>query len=117
MLAWQDYIQPNIAEAFEAETGITLELTTFGSNDEAESTIQANGGRGFDVVFPSITNAAGYIASDGSSYFAEVPAEVNLDAVIPSFVRDSAALGGTHEGAQILVPFDWGTGECPSFCV
>ena len=109
VLAWQDYIQPNIAEAFEAETGITLELTTFGSNDEAESTIQANGGRGFDVVFPSITNAAGYIASDGSSYFAEVPAEVNLDAVIPSFVRDSAALGGTHEGAQILVPFDWGT--------
>jgi len=109
VLAWQDYIQPNIAEKFEADTGITLELTLFGSNDEAESTIQANGGRGFDVVFPSITNAAGYIASDGSSYFAEVPAEVNLDAVIPSFVRDSAALGGTHAGAQILVPFDWGT--------
>ncbi|CUH67340.1 hypothetical protein TG4357_02949 [Thalassovita gelatinovora] len=42
VLAWQDYIQPNIAEAFEAETGIALELTTFGSNDEAESTIRAN---------------------------------------------------------------------------
>ncbi len=109
VLAWQDYIQPNIAEKFEADTGITLELTTFGSNDESESTIQATGGRGFDVVFPSITNAAGYLASDGSSYFAEVPAEVNLDAVIPSFVRDSAALGGTHAGKQILVPFDWGT--------
>jgi spermidine/putrescine transport system substrate-binding protein len=109
VLAWPDYIQPNIAEKFEADTGITLELTTFGSNDEAESTIQANGGRGFDVVFPSITNAANYIASDGSSYFAEVPAEVTLDAVIPSFVRDSAALGGTHAGKQILVPFDWGT--------
>ena len=109
VLSWQDYVQPNIAEKFEADTGITLELTTFGSNDEAESTIQATGGRGFDVVFPSITNAAGYLASDGSSYFAEVPAEVNLDAVIPSFMRDSAALGGTHDGKQILVPFDWGT--------
>jgi len=56
VLAWQDYIQPNIAEKFEADTGIKLELTTFGSNDEAESTIRANGGKGFDIVFPSITN-------------------------------------------------------------
>ena len=56
MLAWQDYIQHNIAEAF-AETGITLELTTFGSNDEAESTIQANGGRVSMSVFSSRTNA------------------------------------------------------------
>jgi len=61
VLAWGDYVQPNIVEAFEAETGIALELTTFGSNDEAESTIRANGGKGFDVVFPSITNAAGYV--------------------------------------------------------
>jgi spermidine/putrescine transport system substrate-binding protein len=37
VLAWGDYVQPNIVEAFEAETGISLELTTFGSNDEAES--------------------------------------------------------------------------------
>ena len=59
VLAWQDYIQPNIAEKFEADTGIKLELTTFGSNDEAESTIRANGGKGFDIVFPSITNAQG----------------------------------------------------------
>jgi len=109
VLAWQDYIQPNIAEKFEADTGIKLELTTFGSNDESESTIRANGGKGFDIVFPSITNAAGYIDDNGDSYFAEVPAEVNVDNVIPSFMRDSATLGGVHNGKQILVPFDWGT--------
>ena len=50
VLVWQDYIQPNIAEKFEADTGITLELTTFGSNNEAESTISSAGGKGFDVV-------------------------------------------------------------------
>lgn len=49
VLAWGDYIQPNIAEKFEASTGIKLDLTTFGSNDEAESTIRANGGKGFDI--------------------------------------------------------------------
>ena len=55
MLAWQDYIQPNIAEAFEAETGIVLDLVTFGSNSEAQSTVNAAGGQGFDIVFPTIT--------------------------------------------------------------
>ncbi len=109
VLAWQDYIQPNIAEKFEAETGIVLELTTFGSNDEAQSTIRANGGKGFDVVFPSITNATGYLDADGESFFAPIPQEVKVDKVIPSFVRDSAALGGVHKGEQILLPFDWGT--------
>jgi len=109
VLAWGDYIQPNIAEAFEAETGITLELTTFGSNDEAESTIRANGGKGFDIVFPSITNSAGYIDDNGDSFFAAIPAGVNVDNVIPSFLRDSAALVGVFKGEQILLPFDWGT--------
>ncbi len=109
VLAWQDYIQPNIAEKFEADTGITLDLTTFGSNDEAESTIRAAGGKGFDIVFPSITNAAGYLDENGDSYFAAIPAEVNVGNVIPSFLRDSAGLGGMHAGEQILLPFDWGT--------
>ena len=109
VFAWQDYIQPNIAEKFEAETGIKLELTTYGSNDEAESTVRAAGGKGFDVVFPSITNSASYVDDNGDNFFAPVPAEVNIDAVIPSFVRDSAALGGVFNGEQILLPFDWGT--------
>lgn len=109
VLAWQDYIQPNIAEKFEADTGITLELTTFGSNNEAESTISSAGGKGFDVVFPSITNAPNYLDSDGNSYFMPLPAGVNTDAVIPSFLRDSATLGGMHNGEQVVLPFDWGT--------
>lgn len=109
VFAWQDYIQPNIAEAFEAETGITLDLTTFGSNDEAESTVRAGGGKGFDVVFPSITNATNYVDDSGDSFFMPVPAEVNTGNVIPSFMRDSASLGGVFKGEQVLLPFDWGT--------
>jgi spermidine/putrescine transport system substrate-binding protein len=109
VLAWQDYIQPNIAEKFEKDTGIKLELTTYGSNDEAESTIRAAGGKGFDVVFPSITNASGYIDDKGESFFDAIPAAVNTGNVIPSFVRDSATLGGQFKGAQILLPLVWGT--------
>lgn len=109
VLAWGDYIQPNMVEAFEKDTGIKLELTTFGSNDEAESTIRANGGKGFDIVTPSITNSAGYLDDNGDSYFAPVPAGVNVGNVIPSFLRDSASLGGVIKGEQVLLPLDWGT--------
>lgn len=109
VFAWQDYVQPNIVEKFEKDSGIKLELTTYGSNDEAESTVRANGGKGFDVVFPSITNSTNYVDDSGESFFAEVPAAVNTDAIIPSFMRDSATLGGQFKGKQILLPFDWGT--------
>lgn len=60
-------------------------------------------------MFPSITNSAGYIDDNGDSFFAAIPAGVNVDNVIPSFLRDSAALGGVFKGEQILLPFDWGT--------
>ncbi|NIZ08028.1 extracellular solute-binding protein [Pseudooceanicola sp. HF7] len=109
IFAWQDYIQPNIAEKFEAETGITLDLTTFGSNDEAESTVRANGGKGFDVVFPSITNVSNYYDDSGEHFFQPIPEDVNADAVIPAFLRDSASLGGVQNGNQVVLPFDWGT--------
>ncbi|MEM8627328.1 MAG: extracellular solute-binding protein [Pseudomonadota bacterium] len=112
VFAWQDYVQPNIKEKFEKETGIKIELTTYGSNDEAESTIQANKGKGFDVIMPSITNRAGYENADAPNGIFLKPldaSKVNFDAVIPSFLRDSAALGGTYKGDQVLLPLDWGT--------
>ena len=112
VFAWGDYIQPNIADKFENDTGINLELTTYGSNDEAESTIQANAGKGFDVIFPSITNSLGYANASAPNgiYLTMLDMnKVNVDAIIPSFLRDSAALGGTFNGKQVLLPFDWGT--------
>ncbi|MEH6647286.1 hypothetical protein [Sulfitobacter sp.] len=52
VLVWGDCIQPNIAEAFENESVIKRELTTFGSNDEAESTIRANRRHGVRYRIP-----------------------------------------------------------------
>lgn len=112
VFAWQDYIQPNIAEKFTAETGIALNLTTYGSNDEAASTLVANGGKGFDVIMPSITNRAQYESPDAPNGIFLQPideSKANLDAVIPSFLRDSVQLGATKDGHRYLIPFDWGT--------
>ena len=112
VFSWQDYIQPNIAEKFTADTGIALNLTTYGSNDEAASTLVANGGKGFDVVMPSITNRAQYESPDAPDGIFLQPideSKANLDSVIPSFLRDSVQLGATKDGNRYLIPFDWGT--------
>lgn len=50
-----------------------------------------------------------HVDDNGDSYFAEMPGGVNVGNAFASFLRDSATLGGVHNGNQILVPFDWGT--------
>ena len=46
VLAWVDYVNEDMIKGFEETTGITVNLTTFGSNDEAEQKTKAAGGKG-----------------------------------------------------------------------
>jgi len=62
--AWGDYIQPNIVEAFEKATGIKLDVSTFGSNEEAQNKLRAAGGKGFDLIFPSVDTRPDYDDGD-----------------------------------------------------
>ena len=55
VFAWGDYIQQNMIDKFEGDTGIKINLSTYGSNDEAEQKLRAAGGKGFDVIFQFCT--------------------------------------------------------------
>lgn len=107
VFAWGDYVQDNIKRAFEDETGIRLNLSTYGSNDEAENKLRAAGGAGFDIVFPSVDTGPNYYGDNLLQAIDE--SRVNVDAIIPSMYRDSVKLGATHRGRRYLVPCDWGT--------
>ncbi|SDQ82784.1 extracellular solute-binding protein [Pseudovibrio sp. Tun.PSC04-5.I4] len=107
VFAWGDYIQENMIKKFEGETGIKINLSTYGSNDEAEQKLKAAGGKGFDVIFPSITNGPNYYADGLLAPLDEN--KLKLDALVPSMLRDSVDLGGTYRGKRMLLPFDWGT--------
>lgn len=112
VFAWGDYIQDNQIEAFESATGITINLSTYGSNDEAENKLRAAGGQGFDVIFPSITNRSNYDDTNapGGSWLSPLDeTRLNLDNVIASMLRDSIQLGAVRRGDRYLVPFNWGT--------
>lgn len=107
VFAWGDYVQQNMIDKVQKDTGITVNLTTFGSNDEAEQKLKAAGGKGFDVIFPSITNGNNYYGDGLLQPLDEN--KVAVDKLIPSLVRDSVQLGGTYRGKRMLLPFDWGT--------
>ena len=112
VLAWVDYVNDDMIKGFEETTGITVNLTTFGSNDEAEQKTKAAGGKGWDVIFPSITNRSNYEDPNapGGIWLAPIDeTRANLKAVIPSFLRDSIQLGAVYRGNRYLIPFDWGT--------
>jgi spermidine/putrescine transport system substrate-binding protein len=49
---WGNYTSPELLEKFTAETGITVTVTDYDSNDTALAKIQA-GGHGFDLAVPS----------------------------------------------------------------
>ncbi|MEJ8571024.1 extracellular solute-binding protein [Microbaculum marinum] len=107
VFAWGDYVQDNIKDAFEKETGITVNLSTYGSNDEAENKLRAAGGKGFDVVFPSVDTGPNYYKDN---LLAEIDeSKFKVDEVIPSIYRASINLGATNRGKRYLIPCDWGT--------
>lgn len=107
VFAWGDYVQPNIIEAFEAATGIKLNLSTFGSNEEAQNKLRASGGKGFDVIFPSVDSRPEYDKDNLLQPIDESRLEV--DRVVPALWRSSISLGAVGRGTRYLIPFDWGT--------
>lgn len=107
VFAWGDYVNEDMIKMFEGDTGIKVNLSTFGSNDEAENKLRAAGGKGFDVIFPSVTNGPNYYPDGLLAPLDE--AKVHMDNIIPSLVRDSINLGATYRGKRYLLPYDWGT--------
>lgn len=108
VFAWGDYIQQNMIDRFEGKTGIKVNLTTYGSNDEAEQKLKVSGGKGFDVIFPSVTNGNNYYSDNLLQPLNESKLH-NADNLIQSMVNDSVKLGGTYRGKRYLLPFNWGT--------
>lgn len=99
---WGDYINPEVLTKFTEETGITVNLATYGSNEEMLAKIQA-GATGYDIVFPSvhmhdIMHQLGLLAKTdiGSD-----PAFANID---PQFIRAK-----TDPKAEYCLPYAWGT--------
>lgn len=99
---WGDYINPEVLQKFEEETGVEVNLDTYGTNEEMLAKIQA-GATGYDIVFPSvhmhdIMHKLGLL---WESNINEHPDFKNID---PEFIRAET----DPEGSWCL-PYAWGT--------
>ena len=108
VFAWGDYFQDGkIPEAFTKATGIKVNVSTYGANEEAASKLRAAGGKGFDILFPSVDTRPNY---DEGNLLAEIDeTKLKVDRVEPALWRSSLELGAAYRGKRYLVPFDWGT--------
>ncbi|MBE2276352.1 MAG: extracellular solute-binding protein [Rhodobacteraceae bacterium] len=99
---WGNYTSAELLEKFKAETGITVTVTDYDSNDTALAKIEA-GGHGFDLVVPS----ANYVP-----VFIEKGLVVELDQsklpnhgnIAPEWMSVS-----WDTGRKFSVPWQWGT--------
>jgi spermidine/putrescine transport system substrate-binding protein len=99
---WGNYTNPELIEKFEAETGISVTLTDFDSNDTALTRIQA-GGHGFDIVVPSNNYIPIWVEA---GLLMELPRDQipNLANIAEQWVDVDFDPGRTHS-----VPWAWGT--------
>ncbi|MFD2031086.1 extracellular solute-binding protein [Ancylobacter dichloromethanicus] len=106
--AWGDYFDKNTLLAdFTNSTGVKVNLSTYGSNEECENKLRAAGGKGFDIIFPSVDTGPNYYKDNLLQPIDEAKFKSAL--IIPSIYRNSLTLGAAYRGKRYLVPFDWGT--------
>ena len=53
ILMWSDYLPEGFLKAFTAKTGIKVNYTGIGSNEEIINKMKANKGQGFDIISPT----------------------------------------------------------------
>ena len=108
LLTWEGYVPDPVKQAFEEETGATIEITYISNNGELTSKLEATGGEGWDLASPSVDN----VAAAQETYEIYQPIDVsrisNLDNVVPSMVEAVKEMS-TVEGEYYSVPFTWGT--------
>jgi spermidine/putrescine transport system substrate-binding protein len=107
LYSWSDYVYPEMIDSFTGQTGIKLNLSTYGSNDEALNKLRASGGSGFDVVMPSITYTPAWVEQELLQPLDE--SKVNVAGIIPSMWQDSEGLGAVQSSKRYTTPFNWGT--------
>lgn len=101
---WGEYIDEEVVEMFEAETGITVTYDMFETNEEMYPVIDAGAVR-YDVVCPSDYMIQRMVENDmlAEINFDHIP---NIDQINPVYLEMSKAFDPQN---KYSVPYCWGT--------
>jgi spermidine/putrescine transport system substrate-binding protein len=104
LATWPNYHDPENFEAFTDQTGASVQVNVFGSNEEMLAKLQA-GGSGWDVFVPTNYTITTYVGEDLIEPL-DVSKLPNYDA---SAFDPRFADAGTVNGTLYAVPKNWGT--------
>lgn len=101
---WGEYIDPEVIDLFEKETGITVHYEEFETNEEMY-TIVASGARQYDVICPSDYMIQKMIENNllAEIDFEKIP---NIKYIGEQYMESSK---GFDKNNQFSVPYCWGT--------
>lgn len=99
---WYDYIDPDVIELFEQETGISVKYANFTTNEEMYTKLEAGAGT-YDVIFPSEYMIERMIANDMLEEL-DLDSMPNIQNLLSSLQVPSYDPGNKHS-----VPYMWGT--------
>lgn len=105
-IVWTNYLTKEFLAGFTKSTGIKVNMTPLGSNEELINKMKATKGRGFDVITPTLNRKGQWIDLKLTQPWnlSKIP---NLNNVEPAFV--SASKAWTWGGGQHHLPHIWGT--------
>ncbi|WP_028588445.1 extracellular solute-binding protein [Desulfocurvus vexinensis] len=106
LLTWKGYAPKELVDKFQAETGVTVEVT-YSNNEEMIAKLRATRGAGFDLAQPSQDRISS-VQEEFGLYQPIDFSKVQADLFIPSMleaVKKNTLVGG----ASYAVPFCWGT--------
>ncbi|MDO6589753.1 spermidine/putrescine ABC transporter substrate-binding protein [Loktanella sp. D2R18] len=99
---WTDYTAPDLIEKFEAETGISVTLDTYDSNETLLAKLQS-GATGYDIVVPS-HNFVQIFVSEGLLQEISASELTGYENISADFASPS-----WDEGNVYTIPWQWGT--------
>ncbi|MBC6405535.1 MAG: extracellular solute-binding protein [Rhodospirillales bacterium] len=106
VLMWSDYLPDDYIVNFERATGITVNYTGIGSNEEIINKMKANKGQGFDIVSPTNNRNLQWQPLE-----LVLPFDMNrvpIDRVNPAMAQIGPTAWGFNGGVNWL-PHIWGT--------
>ncbi|WP_176084350.1 substrate-binding domain-containing protein [Martelella sp. HB161492] len=104
IMMWSDYLPEVFVDAFESSTGIKINFTGIGSNEELLNKLKATNGEGFDIVSPTNNRNLQWQP-------AELLQPFDMNRVPIDHVQASMAIGEKYWnfGGCCWIPHIWGT--------
>lgn len=107
ILMWSDYLPEAFQARFTFETGITINHTPIGSNEEIFEALQSSDGAGFDLISPTNQRALQWAPLELLQPFDM--SRVNGDAVNPAMLKIGTDAWNFGDAGTHWLPYIWGT--------